>query len=113
MQPVFLAPIPDYFFSVVQAKFCALLVSPLPLYLATCGKGHSGRVMAGALCELLAAGGPLAGFVAMIAAGAVPFSTQSSSAVRALYLGSGFHNGDWPKLSGPGPPAQCCMPGTM
>jgi hypothetical protein len=30
-------------FSLVQTKFAASSVLPLPLYLATCGYGHSGR----------------------------------------------------------------------
>jgi hypothetical protein len=32
-------------YGALQAKFAASLVLPVPLYVATCGYGHSGRVM--------------------------------------------------------------------
>src|SRR5690348_7966385 len=65
---------------------------PEPLYLATCGYGHSGRVrstLPPVLCD------------AMMLSGALPSSTQRSS---VPILSNVF---------GPSPPEQCAIPGTM
>jgi hypothetical protein len=58
-----------------HAKFVALFGSPVPLYRATCGYGHSGRVR-----TLLVS--PTTVPVAMILSGAIPVSTQRSNALR-------------------------------
>src|SRR5262245_23902047 len=70
-----------------HAKFAASFVSPMPLYLAICGYGQSGREI-----------GEFA-FVAIIDAGGVPCSIHRSIAVNAS------------NRSGPGPPPQCRTPG--
>src|SRR5215510_10293895 len=72
-------------YSNAQAKFAASFVLPLPLYLATCGYGHSGRVLS--TC-------PLVECDATICAGFLPCSTHCSSTFTLS------------KVSVPGPPAQ-------
>src|SRR4029078_5822257 len=75
-----------------QVKLAASSMLPDPLYLATCGYGHRGRVRSTVplvLCE------------AMIFSGALPCSTHCSSV---------------PTLSntlGPSPPEKVRMPGSM
>src|SRR5262249_39228145 len=73
----------------VQDQFAASFRSPLPLYLAYCGYAHSGRDRP----EFL--------LVAAIVAGAVPCSRHFS---RVPIVSN---------VSGPSPPRQCPMPGTM
>src|SRR5580658_63105 len=90
-------------------KFAASSVLPDPEYFEIVGYGHSGRVRTT----------PLAGFpsalylVAIIFAGAEPFSTHCSIAFIMLWSGSAAAGDMAPKSFGPGPPPQCCMPGTM
>ena len=52
-------------------------------------------------------------FVAIICSGATPFSTHCSSAAAISCCGSPCAAAELPKLLGPGPPPQCCIPGTM
>src|ERR1700679_1724769 len=61
--------------STAHEKFAASVTSPDPLYFATSGNGHKGRVIATPLVLSLETY-----FVAMIRAGATPFSTHCSSA---------------------------------
>src|SRR5579862_2737231 len=63
-----------YLCSSSHAKLLASFSAPLPLYFATFGYTHSGRVIS-ALPELI---GP-ENFVATISFGAVPFSTHCSN----------------------------------
>src|SRR5580700_10442284 len=94
---------------VPQTKFAASFVSPEPLYFATWGYAQSGLV----IFTTAAAPSPDC-FVAMTVVGAVPFSTHCSSARYMLCCGSfAVLNPIWPNTSGPGPPPQCCRPGTM
>ncbi len=65
---------------------------PLPLYWATCGYGHSGRVRSTL---------PAVECDATIEPGALPVSTQASSGPTLS------------KSFGPSPPPQCAMPGAM
>src|SRR5689334_8103416 len=76
----------------LQVKFAASSVLPDPLYAATCGYGHSGRVRTVA---------PFTTFEARMRSGALPAETHWSSALTMS------------KVSGPSPPAQWPMPGTM
>src|SRR5256885_9731962 len=76
----------------LQTKFAASSVLPLPVYVATCGYGHSGRVRSTL---------PLVTRDATIRSGALPCSTHCSSAATVS---------NW---LGPSPPPQCPMPGTM
>src|SRR5437867_6445775 len=50
----------------------------------------------------------------MTKVGAEPFSTHCSNATYMLCCGSfcGL-NPNWPNVSVPGPPPQCCIPGTI
>ena len=79
-------------YGALHVKFAASSMLPEPLYCATCGYGHSGRVrstLPAVLCD------------AMMLSGALPCSTQRSSG---------------PILSnvlGPSPPLQCAIPGAM
>src|SRR5712691_2743388 len=98
-----------HFFSGAHAKLAASLVSPEPLYLAICGYGHRGRVN----LTPCAGSRSFTNFVAMILSGAIPFSTHCSRARRRLRCGSGGPAPNWPKEFGPGPPPQCCIPGTI
>src|SRR5215471_7389416 len=91
-----------------QTKFAASFVSPLPLYFATCGYGHSGRVNFTPFVGLSSAY-----FVATIDEGAIPFSTHRSRASCILRCGSFAPAPSCPKEFAPGPPPQCCNPGTM
>jgi len=70
-----------------QTKLAASSVLPAPLYFATSGYGHSGRVLAPPR--------------ATTSWGAVFCSTQRSRGAAMS------------KLLGPDPPPQCCIPGTM
>src|ERR1700687_3454155 len=97
-----------HLFPVTHTKLPASFVSPLPLYFAICGYGQSGRVIFTPF-----AGSPLSYFVATIAFGAIPFSTHCSSASSTLRCASFAPAPPCPKESGPGPPPQCCIPGTM
>src|SRR5271155_4731857 len=74
MQSGTAASTPRVYSGATHAKLAASFVSPLPLYLATCGYAHSGRV----ICTS-APGPDPAYFVAMIAAGVDPLSTHCSS----------------------------------
>ena len=71
------------YFAVAQTKLAASFMSPVPLYLATCGYGQSGRWRATPF-----EGSPSTYFVAMILSGAVPFSTQRSSESSASWSAS-------------------------
>lgn len=64
-----------------QAKLAASVVSPVPLYLATCGYGHKGRVITGWVPSF-------SYFGVIIMAGATPFSTHCSSARYTSCCGS-------------------------
>src|SRR5205823_1387914 len=64
------------FVPAAQSKLSARFGSPVPLYFAACGYGHSGRVMPASWEEA----GPAEFVVATTLDGATPFSTQSSSA---------------------------------
>src|SRR6185295_15203384 len=74
------------------AKFAASSVLPDPLYFATSGYGHSGRVRSVFPCTVREA---------RMDAGAVPFSTHSISGVSEL------------NELGPTPPPQWNTPGAM
>src|SRR5262249_34382300 len=69
----------------VQVKFSAASMLPVPTDRATWGDGHTGRVRSST---------PAVRWDAMIWSGAIPCSTQRSSAVRAS------------NTFGPGPPVQ-------
>ena len=79
-------------FSALHAKFAASSMLPVPLYLATCGCGQSGRVRVTF---------PAVIFDASIRCGSCPLSTQESS---ALIMSN---------VSGPSPPPQWPIPGTI
>src|SRR6266481_4007798 len=74
--------------SATHVKFAAMLVLPLPVYFATLGNTHSGRVI------WTAGGVSLTNLVATIVCGATPLSTQLTSGVSAS------------NVLGPGPPEQ-------
>ena len=79
-------------YGTLHTKFAASSVLPLPLYTATCGYGHSGRVRSTT---------PSFTRDARIISGALPFSTHYSIAVSIS------------KWSVPSLPLQWPMPGTM
>src|SRR6185369_550010 len=91
-----------------HVKLAASSVLPVPFHFATCGYGHSGRVRSTPLV-----GFAVLYFVAMICAGATLLSTHRSSAADISCSASPPGAKAPPKLFGPGPPPQCCMPGTM
>src|SRR5262249_1344767 len=76
-------------YGATQDQFAASFRSPLPLYLAYWGYAHSGR------------DNPDVRFVAAIVAGVCAFSRHFSIVPIVS------------KVSGPLPPRQCAMPGTM
>src|SRR4051812_27919721 len=76
-------------YGVTQAQLAASFNSPVPEYFAYCGYGQSGR------------DNPVRSFLAAIVIGVSPFSLHFS--IVAIVL----------NLSGPSPPWQCPMPGTM
>src|SRR6188474_1025205 len=87
-----------------QEKLSAESTLPVPLYRATCGYGHSGRVrvadhVAGT-SALTPAALPAPRALAVTLAGATPCSTQATSGVSMS---------NWSVL---GPAEQCVMPGT-
>src|SRR6516225_4042545 len=79
-------------YGLAQAKFAASFVSPAPLYFATCGNGHSGRVLSTL---------PAVKWDATIWEGFFPCSTHCSRTFT-------FSN-----VSVPGPPEQWFTPGIM
>ena len=94
----------------VQAKFSALVESPEPLYLATAGYGHSGRV----ITAFGTPSAPGAYLVAATSSTGVPFTTQFSSESKSPYFGPfAVSSPNCPNELAPGPPAQCSIPGTM
>src|SRR5580658_9675277 len=83
----------------LQTKFAASSVLPLPLYCAVCGYGHNGRVRA----TPLAGFAPVLYLVAIISCGAVPCSTQRSSAAAKSCCASVSGTPPCPKTLGPAP----------
>src|SRR5438876_11618048 len=79
-------------YGVLQLKLIASSMLPVPVYAATCGYGHKGRVRFTTPFAIRDAG---------ICAGASSFSAQRSSAPRAS------------NVLVPSPPAQSVLPGTL
>lgn len=75
-----------------HSKFSAESVLPEPFHFASFGYGHSGRVLVTT---------PFVTFDAVTVSGGIPFVFQLSSAINMS------------KVVAPGPPLQCCIPGTM